>query len=145
MIRLGRTHLRRLWSFQAQFQNPRAARPLTPAALKDLLWWRDLLVQFNGILILNETQRRSIHLFTNASAIGQGGFWYEASPDHIDWRKELPHLQEQAVSDGWLPHQKKKVASINTRGFITVTTAISTWAQAWRGAHLTIYVDNNVA
>lgn len=110
-----------------------------------MLWWRDLLIRFNGVLILDETQRRSIHLFTDASNIGQGGFWYEAPLDHVDWREELSLSQERAFADGWLSYQKTKLASINTREHIAVTTTISTWARAWRGAHLTIYVNNNVA
>lgn len=145
VVRLGRTHLRRLWSFQASFHNPRAQRPITASALEDLYWWRDLLPQFNGIHLLDDTVRPIYHLFTDASDLGQAGFWYVTPRPMSAWKDALPLPQEQAFSARWLPHQTKNVLSINVREIIAIATAVSVWGTRWARGLLLVHTDNTTA
>jgi hypothetical protein len=71
----------------ATFAKPRSLRPLTAAATADLIWWRDLLPQFNGIRILQDADRAVHHLFTDASNHGMGAFWYKGNTADGDWHK----------------------------------------------------------
>jgi hypothetical protein len=86
VVRLGRTYLRRLWDFVVTFAKLHSLRPLTVGAEADLLWWRDLLPQFNRVRLLQDVNRVVHHLFTDASSQGMGAFWYTGNTAQRDWR-----------------------------------------------------------
>lgn len=145
VVKLGRTFLRPLWTFQSSYRNRGAARPLTPSAMAALVWWRDLLPSFNGVRLLDDPSRHSFHLFSDASDTGQGAFYYSAPLIQSDWKLALPLPQDQAFSAQWLLNQEKHVKSINTRELIAIATAISIWAPTWKRNTLVIHTDNNTA
>lgn len=94
VVVLGRTYLTRLWAFIATFRSQRARRPLTGSAVSDLCWWQEWLPYFNGIRLLDDSDRPVAHIWTDASSLGIGGFWYAG--DVSDWHAALPVPQEQA-------------------------------------------------
>lgn len=149
VVRLGRTFVRPLWHFQTSFHRPGAARPLTHNATAALQWWRDLLPVFNGVRLIVDTSRRCFHLFSDASDLGQGAFFYEGDISQGDWRAALPVPQAHAFSAPWAPSQqeqiRKRSLSINTRELIAIATAITAWAPIWAGGTLVIHTDNETA
>jgi hypothetical protein len=71
--------MRRLWSFIASYPPaiPQAHRRRIPVEVaEDLRWWSLLLPKFNGVLFFDNKSRPIFHLFTDASQVGLGGFWY---------------------------------------------------------------------
>ena len=86
VLPLGRTFLARLWNFHRSFKDPRAHRPLTIGAVRDLEWWRDTLPLASGLRLLDDAARKTFHLYTDASSFALGGFWYEGNPADRDWK-----------------------------------------------------------
>lgn len=97
VVTFDRLHLRNLWHFTASFKNGRKRRPLNEAALYDLRWWNDMLPTFNGIYLFDETSRNSVHLFTDASSYGVGGFWYPAGPAQGAWRSHTCDIPQSSA------------------------------------------------
>ena len=77
VIPLGCTFCRRLYDLEQRFPaggGKSILRRIPSAVRKDLQWWRDLLPDHNGILII-QPQRRRWRLWTDAAGTkGIGGF-----------------------------------------------------------------------
>ena len=87
VVRLGRTRLQSLYTFQAAFPHGRSARRRIPYEVRDdLEWWRDSLSLFNGVLLLDPCLRTITHLYTDASSIGQGLFFFSSKSTSDCWR-----------------------------------------------------------
>ncbi|KAJ5882310.1 uncharacterized protein N7529_000982 [Penicillium soppii] len=69
VIRLGRTRLQSLYTFQAAFPHGSSARRRIP-------YERDSLSLFNGVLLIDPYRRPITHLYTDASSTGQGLFFF---------------------------------------------------------------------
>lgn len=140
VVPLGRTFLRRLYNFQCQWTNSRAYRPLTCGARKDLEWWQALLPTAIGIHLLQDTSRKTFHLFTDASSHGLGAFWYAGDPAHGDWRTALPIPQIQAFALTLDRDQHINISEIES-----VQAALQAWAAHWAHGTLILHTDNNTA
>lgn len=84
VVRLGKLFMHYLWQFIAKFGSnlPDHFVKRLPQLLKnDLLWWHQLLPNFNGILLL-PTHRPIIHLFTDASTLYGLGAFYSLNSDY---------------------------------------------------------------
>ncbi|KAJ5874993.1 uncharacterized protein N7529_003423 [Penicillium soppii] len=79
VVRLGRTRLQSLYTFQAAFPHGSSARRRIPYEVRDdLEWWRDSLSLFNGVLLIDPYRRPITHLYTDASSTGQGLFFFSS-------------------------------------------------------------------
>lgn len=138
VVPLGRTHLQRVYSFMKEWHRPRARRPLSAGARKDLLWWSDLLPLTRGIQLLDK-ERRQFHLFTDACDYGMGGFWYEGSPAEGYWQNRV------------IPQENWFVLSIPQRQHINISetevigVALQKWSDIWKHGTLVIHTDNKTA
>ncbi|KAJ5894645.1 hypothetical protein N7495_006336 [Penicillium taxi] len=89
VVRIGRTRLQSLYTFQAAFPYRRSARRRIPYEVRDdLEWWKDSLSLFNGVLLIDPCRRSITHLYTDASNTGQGLFFFSS----------------ESISDCWLAH-----------------------------------------
>lgn len=143
-IPIGRTCLSGLWQFQSLFSPAQPVRRLTQGARADLLWWQELLIpDFNGTLLLTDTGRPVYHLFTDASDLGIGGFFYRGDVAQSDWRSALPLPQAQAFARARTANELDH--HINVTEIVAVAVAVATWAHRWHHATLVIHTDNTTA
>ena len=96
VVQLGWVFCCRLWSFVASFRKlSKFMRMRMPLLLiQDIIWWNTLLPRFNGVLILDETVRLNIHLYTNASGVGMGGFFF-TSDTAVLWQEAIPLIMKE--------------------------------------------------
>jgi hypothetical protein len=96
VVQLGWVFCRRLWSFVASFGKlskfMRIRMPLL--LIQDIIWWNTLLPRFNGVLILDEIVRLNIHLYTDASGVGMGGFFF-TSDTLVSWQEAIPLIMKE--------------------------------------------------
>ena len=93
VVRLGRTRLQSLYTFQAAFPHGRRTRRRIPYEVRDdLEWWRDSLSLFNGVLLFDPCLRNITHLYTDASSIGQGLFFFSSKSTSDCWRANCHQL-----------------------------------------------------
>jgi hypothetical protein len=144
VVPLGRTFLRRLWDFTSTFVKPRSLRLLSEGATKDLQWWRDFLPQANGRRLLEDSERRVLHLFTDASSIGIGAFWYYGNPAQSKWPEFSQTIpQRQAFSHRLTPLEKTQ--HINALEVLAVETAFRLWSNEFVHSTVILYTDNTTA
>ncbi|RYC54493.1 hypothetical protein CHU98_g11720 [Xylaria longipes] len=92
---------------------------------------------------LVESDRPLFHLFTDASGVGIGGFWYEADPASGNWFENLPIAEAQAFSrhrtlDEALP-------DINIAEIVAIQVAFRLWHERWASGIVVIHTDNTTA
>ncbi len=71
---------RRLWDFIAQSPKNPGKRRISTHIRSDIEWWRDFLSVFNGVRFFEEA-RPIFRLYTDASSIGEGGFFIDGDYD----------------------------------------------------------------
>lgn len=146
VVQLGRTFLCSLWEFLASFSTRPHRRRTIPATLRvDLHWWRDLLPEFNGVMLLEDTARQIYHVFTDASGTGYGAFWYPSnSPADAEWLLQLPLPQNQAVALTRL-ELLSSTDSINVAETLCVLLALDKWRHCWIHGTIVVHTDNETA
>jgi hypothetical protein len=86
VVRLGRTRLQSLYTFQAAFPHERSARRRIPYEVSDdLEWWGDSLSLLNGVLLIDPCRRTITHLYTDTSSVGQGLFFFSSKSTSDCW------------------------------------------------------------
>jgi hypothetical protein len=86
VVRLGRTRLQSLYTFQAAFPHGISARRRIPYEVRDdLEWWKNSLSLFNGVLLIDPCRRSITHLYTDASNTGQGLFFFSSKSTLDCW------------------------------------------------------------
>jgi hypothetical protein len=76
VVRLGWVFMRRIWTFIASYPTASkfAKRRIPSGVMDDFRWWKQLLPNFNGVLLFDTDTRESISFYTvDASNIGLGG------------------------------------------------------------------------
>lgn len=143
VVQLGRTFLCSLWDFLASFSDRPHRRQKIPTTLRaDLHWWRDLLPDFNGVMLLEDTARQIYHLFTDASGTGYGAFWYPSeSPADADWASHLPIPQSQAIALTRLERLTSQ-DHIGVAEALCVLLALDQWRHCWLHGTLVVHTDN---
>ena len=111
-------------------------RRIPSAARKDLKWWRDLLPNHNGVLIIQPVRPRW-RLWTDAAGKkGTGGFLLPGEGDHRPSYHEVTEFFSAHVRfDQWNEH-------INVKEMIAVFVAFKKWAPLVAGCHLLLFCDN---
>jgi hypothetical protein len=130
VVRLGRTHLRRLYDFEAGFWT-RGGRKLTSAARQDLLFWRDLLPAMNGKLFFDKAKREDFSLYTDACNYGYGGYASKGN--------ELP---DQATSFAIEVSHKHRRQHIGIKEARALRLAFQLYSHHWEHGTVTVHVDN---
>ena len=143
VVQLGRLHLHTIWTFIASFpqHKPHFIRRWIPKAVQeDLLWWRDLLPLWNGILFFDNSTRSNISLFTDASCFGLGGFFITGTVDgteSIDY-SEIPDTNAFAMPI----ITQEGILDINIHEMEAIHRAFSIWGPSWSKKTVKVFTDN---
>lgn len=146
VVQLGRTFLCSLWELIATFATAPHRRKKVPSTVReDLEWWRDLLPEFNGVMLLEDTARQIYHVFTDASGKGFGSFWYPSrSPADSDWHSHLPLPQNNCLAMSRIEDLSTD-DNINVAETLCILLAITTWRQHWLHGTIVVHTDNETA
>jgi hypothetical protein len=106
-----------------------------------LEWWRDSLSLFNGVLLLDPRRRAITHLYTDASSIGQGLFFFFSSKSILDcW---LAHCHQLHPSNAaTLALAQDAHAHINTNEVDGTLQGFLLFSHYWLHHTLVIHTDS---
>lgn len=144
VVRLGRTFMRNIWDFLASF--PRSAtracrRSLSRAVRTDLSWWNKLLPQFNGKHLFDDSSRPVFHLYTDASSIGLGGFYFSTTSRQAHWQDHAATLDPAHAFSMRIPRGKRH-QHINTHEMRAVLQSFKRWQPLWKRGVVVVHTDN---
>ncbi|KAF2174419.1 hypothetical protein K469DRAFT_550845, partial [Zopfia rhizophila CBS 207.26] len=131
VVTLGRTYLRRLWTFTSTFTKPRSFRPLTDGVIEDLVWWRDLLPRFNGAFSHTyEPYERELHINTNEIRAIELAFKHWA----IYWAHAtvIVHTDNTTAEIGILKGHTKSAGMDNLRQILITAASLDIQLHAQR-------------
>jgi hypothetical protein len=143
-VRLGRVFLRSLWSFSAGFPSSqsRFIRRRIPAALRnDLIWWRDLLPNWNGVCFFDTVVRPTISLFTDASGIGLGGFYIRGIEPFNSQLVPSNH----AFAVPLPPSDPNTQFDINQYEMEAIKSAFQLWGPLWASSTVRVFTDSKTS
>ena len=139
VIPLGCTFCRRLYDLEQRFPaggGKSILRRIPSAVRKDLQWWRDLLPDHNGILII-QPQRRRWRLWTDAAGTkGIGGFILPGDGPRMPGYDEVTEFFSARV----LFSQRNE--HINVKEMVAVHVAFIKWGPKLARCHLVLFCDN---
>ncbi|KAJ5904837.1 uncharacterized protein N7473_001753 [Penicillium subrubescens] len=150
VVRLGRTRLQSLYTFQAAFPHGRSARRrISHEVRDDLEWWRDSLSLFNGVLLIDPCRRSITHLYTDASNTGQGLFFFSSKSTSDCWLAHCHQLHPSnaaslALAQDAHAHQVAH-AHINTQEVDAILQGFLLFSHHWLHHTLVIHTDSSTA
>lgn len=150
VVRLGRTRLQSLYTFQAAFPHGRSARRrISHEVRDDLEWWRDSLSLFNGVLLIDPCRRSITHLYTDASNTGQGLFFFSSKSISDCWLAHCHQLHPSnaaslALAQDAHAHQVAH-AHINTTEVDAILQGFLLFSHRWLHHTLVIHTDSSTA
>ncbi|OKO92884.1 hypothetical protein PENSUB_12565 [Penicillium subrubescens] len=144
VVRLGRTRLQSLYTFQAAFPHGSSARRRIPYEVRDdLEWWRNSLSLFNGVLLIDPCRRSITHLYTDASNTGQGLFFFSSKSTLDCW---LAHCHQLHPSNAaTLALAQDAHAHINTNEVDAILQGFLLFSHHWLHHTLVIHTDSSTA
>jgi hypothetical protein len=145
VVRLGRTRLQSLYTFQAAFPRGNSARRRISYEVRDdLEWWRDSLSLSNGVLLVDPCRRNITHLYTDASNTGQGLFFFSSQSTTDCW---LTHCHQLlACNAASLPlAQDSAHAHINFNEVDAILQGFLLFSHHWLHHTLVIHTDSSTA
>lgn len=140
VVPLGRIFMRRLWTWIASYprRSPSCFRRRIPSGVReDIEWWSKLLPKFNGIRYIDTTRRPTITLYSDASSIGLGGFWFVGEGS---W--STPRVSQANAFFARLP---PATSHINVLEICALQLAFATWHKIWAGHRLIVFTDSTTA
>jgi Reverse transcriptase (RNA-dependent DNA polymerase) len=146
VVRLGWVFMRRIWTFIASYPNSSkfVKRRIPSGVLDDLGWWKQLLPDFNGVLFFETHTRDTISLYTDASNIGLGGFWY-SDPHKLWWTEAISEVPiNQAFASPYV-HLTMSTFDINIYELKAILIALQTWGPHWSRKSILISTDSATA
>ena len=150
VVRLGRTRLQSLYTFQAAFPHGRSARRrISHEVRDDLEWWRESLSLFNGVLLIDPCRRSITHLYTDASNTGQGLFFFSSKSISDCWLAHCHQLHPSnaaslALAQDAHAHQVAH-AHINTTEVDAILQGSLLFSHRWLHHTLVIHTDSSTA
>ena len=136
VVRLGRTFTQSLFSFIAKHPGHYRQAKLNRDLEADLKWWNELLPQFNGVRLLDDRNRVSVSLWTDASDEGLGAFYKTSSQESFT---DIPEHQAIAIR----ANKRLRRKHINIKETVAVLRAIERWGPLWASTRLNIYTDSS--
>ncbi|EED11627.1 conserved hypothetical protein [Talaromyces stipitatus ATCC 10500] len=144
VVRLGRTRLQSLYTFQIAFPRGSCTRRRIPYEVRDdLEWWRDSLSLFNGVLLVDPCRRNITHLYTDASTTGQGLFFFSSKSTLDCWRTHCHQLQSCNAAS--LALAQDAHAHINTTEVDAILQGFLLFSHHWLHHTLVIHTDSSTA
>ena len=150
VVRLGWVYMRNIWTFIASFPNRhhRQMRRRLPLSVRDdIQWWNSLVQQYNGKHFFDTASRETIHLYTDASALGMGGFYFEGTADQwltgpSDFARTLTKCHAFSAKIILVPGE---TFDINPFEIAAIWLAFTTWGHLWRHKRVVIHTDSSTA
>ena len=146
VVPLGRAFLRRLYNLQLFFPAARfALRRISAEAQRDLSWWRNLLSSTGDIeRVFMPQARKNFAMWTDAAGLKGLGGYFIANPDKCGTAAHHPGLiqPEEAFMVALPRHIDQRQEHINTKEMRAVEQGILRWRHIWRGARVSLYIDN---
>ncbi|TMD69347.1 MAG: hypothetical protein E6I91_02300 [Chloroflexi bacterium] len=136
VVRLGRTFTQSLFLFIAKHPGYYRQAKLNKELEADLRWWSELLPQFNGVRLLDDRNRVSVSLWTDASNEGLGAFYKSSSQESF---MDIPEHQAIAIR----ANKRLRRKHINIKETIAVLRALERWGPLWASTRLNIYTDSS--
>ena len=139
-VQLGWVFCRRLWDFERQFSihRPQQHIKIPLEVVDDLHWWAKLLPQSNGIRFFDDVARVTYYLYTDASGIGMGGFYYTGGSG--EWKDNIHHTS--AANSYSTSYYTEHVLDINVFEVEAVGIALQKWGYRWKHQRLIAFTDN---
>ena len=128
VVRAGQSFLRRMIDLLHAVHRPPSSR--TPIRLSqgfraDLAWWREFLVQWNGVSFLTPpASLPRTHLFTDASGSWGCAAWHGDAWFQVEWDSLSQSL------------------SIAEKELIPIILACQVWGSSWSGYQVICHSDN---
>jgi len=117
---------------------PKFTRRRIPTDLRrDLIWWHDLLPQWNGVCFFDTKIRDVVSLYTDASGVGLGGYFMPGSglfkPNMIPLSNAFS-----------IPFTRSTDASfdINIYEMEAIKFALRTWGPIWASSKVMVFTDS---
>ena len=109
---------------------------------EDLTWWITLLLTFNRTKFFNDASRASFYLFTDASRLGIGGFFYAGGSSN--WKENIQLTSRENSYSMAIPQSELTLPlDINVFKVQAVGQVIRRWGRRWSGQHVFIHTDNS--
>jgi Reverse transcriptase (RNA-dependent DNA polymerase)/RNase H-like domain found in reverse transcriptase len=146
VVRLGWVFMRRIWTFIASYPTSSkfAKRRIPSGVMDDLEWWKQLLPNFNGVLFFDTDTREAISLYTDASNIGLGGFWY-SDPHNLWWTNAISRVPSTQAFASPYVHPTMSKFDINIYELKAILIALQTWGPHWSRKSITVFTDSATA
>ena len=127
LIKLGRAHVRRLFTLIHSLDHPSQRTKLDSPTRQDLLWWLTCSSWANRSLPIQDTRERT-PLTIDACGYGGGGF-FNGQGYHVVWQ-EWPGAEELCI---------------NYKEVIVLLPAVRIWAAQWSNKVINVHSDNQCA
>lgn len=100
-----------------------------------------MLPRFNGASFFDHPDRCEIHLFTDASGIGLGGFYYPG--EDYNWKTSRTLIIRDGMFARKLEHEELEGSfDINIYEVLSTATAFEIWKDKWRGTRVVVHTDS---
>ncbi|HEY5813549.1 MAG TPA: reverse transcriptase domain-containing protein [Terrimicrobiaceae bacterium] len=143
VVRIGRNFMSSLWEFIAAFDpGPPARRRINFCLREDIRWWHTTLPLINGILFFDDTNRRTVQVFTDACLHGLGGFYYSDADDN--WKEQL-HIIKHSQSFSTRIPALYASEHINVLELQAILFAFQAWAINFHRCRVVVNTDNKTA
>lgn len=141
VVQLGWVFMRKLWDFVAAYPvacSHFSKRRISSEVYLNLQWWNKLLPMYNGIRFFDIETRKTVQLYTDASLLGLGGFYYQ---DNIEsWSNVAYIAQEHAFAAPII-----NSSHINTHELEAILLAMKAWGNHWARTKLIVLTDSATA
>ena len=129
-VRQSRVFIARILALLGKLKHNHHHANLTAEFRKDLMWWRRLLREYNGVSMINTAQWTSPDevFSTDACLTGCGGLF------------DVHYFH--AVFPSFISEQTLDISSLE---LLTIVVALKLWGARWAGLRLTVRCDNEAA
>lgn len=147
-VQLGYVFCRRLWSFIATFKpewRKSYKRRIPQPVREDIIWWNSLFPTHNGIRFFDDSNRRIVHLFADASVLGMGAFYFDTVDSEVcDWKDYAAALPQNNALALLLPdHDPTTLFDINIYEITAMLRAFERWGRSWAGKLVILHSDSS--
>ena len=144
VVQLGWVYLRRIWDFIRDFPSgiSRHARRRLPGDVRDdIEWWLHLFPLFNGIIFFGD-ERETVYLYTDASRIGLGGFYF--SGFNGSWEAAASALPKTSLyaRRSTQTNAATEEFNVNPEEVQAVLEGFKLWALLWQQKKVIVRTDN---
>ena len=130
-VKAARPYMRRLIELTKGKRARNQRFRLTAEARADIVWWRNFMVQFNGVSFwYPENAQPNYVAVTDASNEGGAAAASGGDFSYLNWEIDVPSIRQE---------------SINVKEIHAILLALERWGHCWKDSLVHVYTDSNVA